>query len=63
MNGPTLDTTAKTAVPSVLLIPKWVTTANMNSTVIADKFVPASQLCEGSYASACTAAGHLQLIQ
>ena len=34
-----------------------MTTANMNSTVIADKFVPASQLCTGSYAKACTAAG------
>jgi D-xylose transport system substrate-binding protein len=41
----------------VLLTPEWVTASNMNSTVIADKFVPASQLCAGSYASACTAAG------
>ena len=57
MNGTSQDTTAKTSVPSVLLTPTWVTTANMNSTVIADKFVPASQLCAGSYASACTAAG------
>jgi len=57
VNGTTEDTTAKVEVPSVLLIPKWVTTANMNSTVIADKFVPATQLCAGSYASACTAAG------
>ena len=29
----------------------------MNSTVIADQFVPAQQLCVGSYASACKAAG------
>jgi hypothetical protein len=29
----------------------------MNSTVIADKFVPAAQLCAGKYAKACTAAG------
>ncbi len=57
VNGSTQDTTAKVAVPSVLLVPEWVTTANMNSTVIADKFVPATQLCAGSYASACTAAG------
>jgi D-xylose transport system substrate-binding protein len=57
VNGSTQDTTAKVSVPSVLLNPEWVTTANMNSTVIADKFVPASQLCAGSFASACTAAG------
>jgi D-xylose transport system substrate-binding protein len=57
VNGSTQDTTAKTAVPSVLLSPKWVTTANMNSTVIADKFVPAAQLCAGSFAAACKTAG------
>jgi D-xylose transport system substrate-binding protein len=57
VNGSTQDTTSHVSVPSVLLIPEWVTTANMNSTVIADKFVPASQLCAGSFASACTAAG------
>ena len=34
-----------------------MTTANMNSTVIADKFVPASQLCAGTFAADCTAAG------
>ncbi len=37
----TMDSKTHTAVPSVLLIPTWVTTTNMNSTVIADKFVPA----------------------
>ncbi|HEX3716090.1 MAG TPA: substrate-binding domain-containing protein [Trebonia sp.] len=57
VNGTTQDSTAKTSVPSVLLNPEWVTTANMNSTVIADKFVPASQLCKGSFATDCTAAG------
>jgi D-xylose transport system substrate-binding protein len=57
VNGSTQDTTAKTSVPSVLLSPTWVTTSNMNSTVIADKFVPASQLCKGSFASACKSAG------
>jgi D-xylose transport system substrate-binding protein len=57
VNGTTEDTTSHTAVPSVLLKPEWVTTANMNSTVIADQFVPASQLCTGSYTSECTAAG------
>jgi D-xylose transport system substrate-binding protein len=57
VNGQTNDTTSKVEVPSVLLSPEWVTPANMNSTVIADKFVPASQLCAGSFATACTAAG------
>jgi D-xylose transport system substrate-binding protein len=45
------------AMPSVLLTPEWVTTANMNDTVIKDQFVPASQLCTSKYASACQAAG------
>ena len=57
VNGSTQDTTAKTSVPSVLLSPTWVTPANMNATVIADKFVPASQLCKGSYAADCKTAG------
>jgi D-xylose transport system substrate-binding protein len=57
VNGTTEDTQAKVAVKSVLLAPKWVTTTNMNSTVIADKFVPASQLCAGKYAQPCSAAG------
>ncbi len=57
LNGTTTDPQTKTSVQSVLLIPEWVTTANMNSTVIADKFVPASQLCAGKYAKDCTAAG------
>ena len=57
VNGTTEDTQSKVAVKSVLLAPKWVTTSNMNSTVIADKFVPASQLCTGKYAKPCAAAG------
>ena len=57
LNNTTTDPSTKTAVPSVLLTPEWVTPSNMNSTVIADKFVPASQLCSGKYAKACTAAG------
>ncbi|HEY5335895.1 MAG TPA: substrate-binding domain-containing protein, partial [Mycobacteriales bacterium] len=44
-------------MPSVLLTPQWVTTKNMNDTVIKDQFVPASQLCTPAYAAACTAAG------
>ncbi len=57
LNGSTTDTVAHVSVPSVLLTPTWVTTSNMNSTVIADKFVPASQLCAGKYKAACQAAG------
>ena len=57
INGSTKDTQANVSVPSALLTPTWVTTQNMNSTVIADKFVPASQLCAGKYASACKSAG------
>jgi D-xylose transport system substrate-binding protein len=56
-NGSTKDTTAGVDVPSVLLTPKWVTASNMNATVIADNFVPASQLCTAKYKAACKAAG------
>jgi D-xylose transport system substrate-binding protein len=57
VNGSTKDTTAGVSVPSVLLTPKWVTTANIKSTVVKDNFVPASQLCAGQFAADCTAAG------
>jgi D-xylose transport system substrate-binding protein len=57
VNGTTEDTTSKVSVPSVLATPEWVTTSNMNATIIADNFVPASQLCTGSYKAECTAAG------
>jgi D-xylose transport system substrate-binding protein len=57
VNGSTQDTQANVAVPSVLLTPQWVTPSNMNSTVIADNFVPAAQLCTAKFKAACTAAG------
>jgi D-xylose transport system substrate-binding protein len=57
VNGSTNDSKTSTAVPSVLLTPKWVVTSNMASTVVADQFVKASQLCIGAYAAACKAAG------
>jgi D-xylose transport system substrate-binding protein len=57
VNKATEDTTANVSVPSVLLTPEWVTTANMNSTVIADNFVPAQQLCVAQYAALCKTAG------
>ncbi len=53
VNGTAQDTTAKVSVPSVLLTPEWVTTKNMESTIIKDKFVPASQICAGKYAADC----------
>jgi D-xylose transport system substrate-binding protein len=57
VNGSTNDSKTSTPVPSVLLTPSWVTTKNMASTVIADQFVKATQLCVGSFAAACKAAG------
>ena len=57
LNGTTQDINEHKPVPSVLLQPEWVTPTNMGSTVVADKFVPATQLCAGQYASACTKAG------
>jgi D-xylose transport system substrate-binding protein len=57
VNDSVMDTIAKVRVKSVLATPEWVTTANMKDTVIADRFVPAIQLCAGQYAAACQAAG------
>jgi D-xylose transport system substrate-binding protein len=59
VNGSTPDSTEHKGVPSVLLQPEWVSAKNMNSTVIADKFVPPAQLCAAPYATAaaCKAAG------
>jgi D-xylose transport system substrate-binding protein len=57
VNGKTQDSTASVNVPSVLETPKWVTSSNMNATVVKDNFVPAAQLCAGSFASECTSAG------
>jgi len=44
-------------MPSVLLTPEWVTTANMESTVVKDNFVPAKQICTAKYSAECQAAG------
>ena len=57
VNGATNDSKTSTSVPSVLLTPKWVTTANMASTVVADKFVTVGQLCVGQYTQLCKTAG------
>jgi D-xylose transport system substrate-binding protein len=57
VNATTQDTTANVAVKSSLLKPEWVTPANVEATVIKDKFVLASQLCTGSYVADCTTYG------
>jgi hypothetical protein len=50
---------ANYAVPSVLETPEWVTPQTIESTVVKDNFVPASQICSGappsgpSYAADC----------
>jgi D-xylose transport system substrate-binding protein len=57
INGSVKDTQTGTQVPSVLETPIWVTTANMESTIIRDNFVPASQICQGSLAADCSKYG------
>jgi D-xylose transport system substrate-binding protein len=44
-------------VPSILLTPEWVTAQTIESTVIKDNFVPASQLCAGIFKADCTKYG------
>jgi D-xylose transport system substrate-binding protein len=44
-------------VPSVALKPVAVTKDNVQSTVVADGFVTAGELCTGAYAQACKEAG------
>jgi D-xylose transport system substrate-binding protein len=41
--------------PASLLVPIWVTIANMESTVIKDKFVDVATLCSKAGAAVCTA--------
>jgi D-xylose transport system substrate-binding protein len=57
VNGSAEDVTSKVSVPSILLKPEWVTPSTVQSTVIKDGFVPASQLCAGSFAADCTKYG------
>jgi D-xylose transport system substrate-binding protein len=47
----------KADIPSVLLKPIAVTKDNVKSTVVADGFVTASELCTSAYATACKEAG------
>jgi D-xylose transport system substrate-binding protein len=57
INAQTMDTTLNANIPSVYTVPVWVTTQNMNDTVIKNGDVSASTLCAGALASDCTAAG------
>jgi D-xylose transport system substrate-binding protein len=57
VNGSVQDVSTGTAVSSILLTPEWVTPGAIESTVIKDGFVPASQLCTGSFAADCTKYG------
>jgi D-xylose transport system substrate-binding protein len=57
VNATTKDTQANTQVKSVFLTPTWVTTQNIESTVIKDGAVKASDICVVATQSACTAAG------
>jgi D-xylose transport system substrate-binding protein len=56
-NGTVQDTMAHVAVPSNLLTPIAVTTANIESTVIADSFVKVSDVCTAAVAAKCTQYG------
>jgi D-xylose transport system substrate-binding protein len=51
VNNGTLD------VPSVILNPVAVTKNNVKTTIIADKFHTAAEICVGQYTAACTALG------
>ena len=51
MNNATAD------ISSILLKPVAVTAKNVKETVIADGFWTAADVCTGTYAKACTAAG------
>jgi D-xylose transport system substrate-binding protein len=58
LNGTTVDPANPSITePATLLTPVWVTKANMQSTVIADKFVTPAEVCGLAGASACSAAG------
>jgi D-xylose transport system substrate-binding protein len=59
VNGTTAPPSGVTgnSQPASLLVPIWVNTTNMESTVIKDKFVDVATLCSKAGAAACTAAG------
>ena len=58
LNGSAVDSANPSITePASLLAPVWVTAANMESTVVADGFDTAAQICAIAGASACSAAG------
>lgn len=58
VNGTTTDpANASTTQPAVLLTPYWTNAANMQATVITDKFIVVADLCAAVGADVCTAAG------
>jgi D-xylose transport system substrate-binding protein len=59
LNGTTTPPSGVTGSqqPASLLVPLWVNTSNMNSTVIKDNFIDKTTLCSKAGAAACTAAG------
>lgn len=59
LNGSTSPPSGSTGntQPASLLVPTWVTSANMKDTVIKDQFVDKSALCSQAGADKCTAAG------
>ena len=58
LNGKTVDpANSSITEPASLLTPVWVTASNMQSTVVADGFDTASQICAIAGQSACSAAG------
>jgi D-xylose transport system substrate-binding protein len=56
-NATTKDTVLGKDIKSVYTTPIWVTTANMADTVVKDGAAKVSELCAGTVAAACTAAG------
>jgi len=57
VNDTTKDTTLNADIKSVYTKPFWVTTENMNDTVVKDGTISASVLCAGKVASLCKDAG------
>jgi D-xylose transport system substrate-binding protein len=58
LNGKTVDPANPSITePASLLIPVWVTQANMEATVVKDGFDPASAICAIAGASLCTKNG------
>jgi D-xylose transport system substrate-binding protein len=58
LNGTTTDPAdASVTEPAVLLTPYWVNGANMEASVIKDKFVDVTALCASVGQAVCTAAG------